>query len=93
MPFQTKLTSVWRTSTSIQFGMELTKLAEYFVVIGTSLLVYPAASLLDYKEKSVPWFVIDRKTPELHTFNNLTINEEKASIGIKTLIKHLSQLI
>lgn len=39
--------------------------ADIFVVIGTSLQVYPAAALIDYARKSIPKFIIDPKIPEV----------------------------
>lgn len=77
----------------MNMAIEFTKLADIFVIMGTSLVVYPAASLLDFKPADIPWFVIDQKTPELLHSNNLTIIEEKASIGSKILIDKLKMLI
>lgn len=76
----------------MSLAIELTKLADYFVVIGTSLVVYPAASLLDFKPDDIPWFVLDKKIPDMHTDHNLTIIEESASVGMKTLIDLLKPL-
>src|SRR5207253_3902856 len=36
---------------------------DYFVVVGTSLQVYPAASLLHYAPTSIPKFIVDKKIP------------------------------
>lgn len=71
----------------------LTSLADIFVIIGTSLVVYPAASLLDFKPEEIPWFVIDKKIPQLPNDKNLTIIEESASIGIEILMNRLKSLI
>src|SRR6187549_280551 len=38
---------------------------DYFVVVGTSLQVYPAASLLHYAPPFLPKFIIDKKIPEI----------------------------
>ena len=61
----------------------------YFVVIGTSLQVYPAASLLQYAPAHLPKFIIDKKVPTLQYFPNLTIIEKPATEGIKDLKKLL----
>lgn len=42
---------------------EAKKTADVFVVIGTSLSVYPAASILHYLPRSMPVIVIDTKVP------------------------------
>lgn len=77
----------------IGIASKITSQADIFVVIGTSLVVYPAASLVDYKPGNIPWFVLDRKIPEVPLDKHLTIIEETATIGIKRLDKFLKQLI
>jgi NAD-dependent deacetylase len=62
---------------------------DYFVVIGTSLQVYPAASLLQYAPAHLPKFIVDKKVPTLQYFPNLTIIEKPATEGIKDLKKLL----
>jgi NAD-dependent deacetylase len=43
---------------------ELAAAADIFVVVGTSLLVYPAAGLLRYAPAHIPKFLVDKKIPE-----------------------------
>ena len=64
--------------------------AEIFAVVGTSLLVYPAAGLINYVELNVPKFVIDKKIPDLPAMRNLTLIEKPATEGVSDLIKVLS---
>lgn len=61
----------------------------YFVVIGTSLQVYPAASLLHYAPTFLPKFIIDRKIPEVGEYINLTKIEMPATEGVEELRKIL----
>jgi len=49
----------------IEPAIRLTMEADLFVVVGTSLLVYPAASLLHYLPADIPIYVIDKKIPEV----------------------------
>ena len=63
--------------------------ADYFVVIGTSLQVYPAASLLQYAPPFLPKFIIDKKIPDITSSPNLTIIEKPATEGVKELLKYL----
>ena len=42
-------------------AIAITKTADYFAVIGTSLQVYPAAGLIDFTQANVPVFYIDPK--------------------------------
>jgi NAD-dependent deacetylase len=63
---------------------------DYFVVVGTSLQVYPAASLLYYAPPYLPKFIIDKKIPKIEKQNNLHIIEMPATAGVKELIRILS---
>lgn len=58
---------------------------DYFVVVGTSLQVYPAASLLQYAPPYLPKFIIDKKIPDISHSPNLTFIEKTATEGVKTL--------
>ncbi|WP_347156973.1 SIR2 family NAD-dependent protein deacylase [Pontibacter chitinilyticus] len=57
--------------------------ADIFMVVGTSLVVYPAAGLVDIVPDEVPVFVIDPKMPELRHHPNLHLYEENASTGMQ----------
>ena len=65
------------------------KSADYFIVIGTSLQVYPAASLLHYATADLPKFIIDKKIPDTPGMANLVRIEKPATEGIKDLIEIL----
>lgn len=43
-------------------AMEVVESADIFVVVGTSLMVYPAAGLLQFAPRNIPIFVIDPDT-------------------------------
>ncbi len=62
---------------------------DYFVVVGTSLQVYPAASLLQYAPPYLPKFIIDKKIPAVANFPNLTFIEKAATEGVAMLSKIL----
>lgn len=59
--------------------------ADIFVVIGTSLAVYPAASLLYYVRKGVPIYYIDPNPASTPAIPNLTVIPQTASKGLETL--------
>lgn len=63
--------------------------ADIFVVIGTSLQVYPAASLLDYVKPHVPIYVIDKKIPEVETSGKVVCIEKPATSGVAELLSLL----
>ena len=57
-----------------------------FVIIGTSLNVYPAAGLLDYVPRSVPVFLIDPDTVTKRIDRQVTHIQKGASEGVKIFI-------
>ncbi len=63
---------------------------DYFVVVGTSLQVYPAASLLNYAPPYLPKFIIDKKIPVTEKQDNLKLIEMPATEGVGELIRILS---
>ena len=62
---------------------------DYFVVVGTSLQVYPAASLLHYAPPFLPKFIIDKKIPAVSNYPNLHFIEKPATEGVEELKKIL----
>ncbi len=66
-------------------AIEVMNTAEIFVVIGTSLLVYPAAGLVNYAPPYIPKFIIDKNIPYTSSVKNLTAIEKTASEGVKEL--------
>lgn len=62
---------------------------DYFVVVGTSLQVYPAASLLYYAPPYLPKYIIDKKIPNTENQTNLIKIEMPASEGMQELQKIL----
>ncbi|MEO6550425.1 MAG: NAD-dependent deacylase [Ferruginibacter sp.] len=66
---------------------------DYFVVVGTSLQVYPAASLLHYAPHFLPKFIIDKNIPFIESSPNLTLIEKPATEGVAELRKILSESI
>jgi NAD-dependent deacetylase len=64
--------------------------ADIFVLVGTSLQVYPAAGLIHYLGASVPKYVIDKKIPPVGGISNLTLIEKPATEGIAELLALIS---
>jgi len=65
---------------------------DYFVVIGTSLQVYPAASMLHYAPAFLPKFIIDKKIPLTNNYPNLQLIEKPATEGVGELKKLLQNI-
>lgn len=68
---------------------DITSSADIFIVIGTSLNVYPAAGLLNYAHDEIPKYLIDPTVDKVENVTNLTIIKEKAGTGVPALVKQL----
>ena len=66
-----------------------TQKADIFVVIGTSLNVYPAAGLLNYVAPGTPVYVIDPDRVAVHIRRDITYIEKGASEGMRDLCSML----
>jgi NAD-dependent deacetylase len=67
----------------------ITEKADIFLVVGTSMLVYPAAGLIDYTPQNIPKFLIDPSDVKINGISNLRIIKEKASVGLTKLVEEL----
>lgn len=72
-------------------AINLTTEADIFVVIGTSLEVYPAASLIDYVKPGVPIYIIDPNKMHSAGFREIKHIQEPAVAGVKQLIEMLTK--
>lgn len=71
-------------------AIEITKNADILIIIGTSMQVYPAASLIHYVGKEIPIYFIDpRPTISENYYDNLTIIQKPASTGTDELLNLL----
>ena len=74
---------------------ELSETADIFLVIGTSLRVYPAASLMVYAPDFIPVFYVDPRPQlnyEMNMRSNLQIIEEPATTGMQKVAELLRKL-
>jgi NAD-dependent deacetylase len=71
-------------------AMEITSLADIFVVIGTSLNVYPAASLLDFVPVDAPVYLIDPNEVLYSPRSGIEVIKEKAGSGTEILFRKLT---
>lgn len=72
---------------NIERAIEWTEEADIFVVIGTSLVVYPAASLMHYVRRGVPVYYIDPKPAAVPA--GVTVIAKPATEGVAELIQLL----
>lgn len=68
-------------------AISITRKADIFIVIGTSLNVYPAASLLNYTDNAKRIILID---PKAEQENDIEVIKEKATIAVPKLVKELA---
>mgnify|MGYP002623211026 CR=1 FL=1 len=69
---------------NIEPAAALCEQADYFVVIGTSMNVYPAAGLIHYVPRTAPCFLVDPKAVAIS--RPVTIFQEKAGTGVKKVV-------
>lgn len=64
--------------------------ADIFLIIGTSLNVYPAAGLLNYVPASAEVYLIDPKPVDVHSRRHVHVIQKGASEGMKELVSLLA---
>ncbi len=73
----------------IQAAHEITREADIFLIIGTSLNVYPAAGLYQFTRDNIPRFYVDPGANEQLDLEGLKIMKEKASTAVPDLAEYL----
>lgn len=76
---------------NIEPAAEMCEQADYFVVIGTSMNVYPAAGLIHYVPRtSLCWLVDPKAVP---VSRDIKIYQEKAGTGVKKVVDDLLAMV
>lgn len=73
----------------IDIAARICSKAELFILVGSSLAVYPAAGLVNYVPRNVPKYIIDPKIPYIDQNRSFIKIEEKATVGVPQLISEL----
>jgi NAD-dependent deacetylase len=80
----------------LEHAIEITEKADILIIIGTSLNVYPAASLVHYVRPDVPIYIVDPAVDDAtaafkapHIPNPITYIAERAAVGVPELVKQL----
>ncbi len=76
----------------IETAVRYVEQADIFVIIGTSMNVYPAASLLYYVPSNADVYLIDPKDVNINTHRLITHIKKGASEGMKELLQLLSSI-
>lgn len=74
---------------AMDHAIRIVEQADIFVIVGTSLLVYPAAGLVHYAKSEIPKFIVDPVVPKVSSINNLRIIQLGAGEGLHQLRKQL----
>lgn len=73
----------------IETAAKVVQQGDIFIVIGTSLLVYPAAGLINYTGYDTPKWLIDPNSVQAPRVPNLRVVNKKATEGVTELVAHL----
>ena len=76
----------------IEVAVPIVQQADFFAVVGTSLVVYPAAGLITVADDAIPKFIVDKKIPYTSSVYNVTAIEKPATEGVKDLRELLLRL-
>ncbi|WP_053975420.1 SIR2 family NAD-dependent protein deacylase [Mangrovimonas xylaniphaga] len=76
----------------IEPAISICDTADILLIIGTSLQVYPAASLMHYAPENTPTFYIDPR-PAVSNSKNITVIAESATQGMKIFKQNLLSLL
>lgn len=70
---------------AIETAVRYVEKADIFVIIGTSMNVYPAAGLLNYVPRQAEVYLIDPKPVDTHTMRQIHVIQKVASEGVEEL--------
>jgi NAD-dependent deacetylase len=77
----------------IEIAAKIAAKADIFLVVGTSMAVYPAAGLIDYVHPDVPKFLVDPKLPEgINHISNLKCISLNGTQGLPLFAEEIKQL-
>jgi len=73
----------------IEKASAIVSTADLVLIIGTSMVVYPAAGLIHYAPKGSPIYLIDPQLPEIQSISRIIGIEATATKGMKQLLEIL----
>ena len=72
----------------IEPAIKICEQADILLIVGTSMQVYPAASLMHYITENTPIYLIDPK-PSIESSKRITVIAKPATIGVKEVVMEL----
>jgi NAD-dependent deacetylase len=73
----------------METAVEISYTADTFLVVGTSLLVYPAAGLVHHVRPGIPVYIVDPKSPDVQLNPNIMVINDIASRGLTKVRERL----
>ncbi|MDD5150719.1 MAG: NAD-dependent deacylase [Flavobacterium sp.] len=78
---------------ALEKAVTIVENADILIIIGTSLQVYPAASLMNFAKPTIPVFYIDPKPAEIYSLpNDIKVIATTGSKGMEIVRKQLEKL-
>lgn len=74
---------------AIEPAARIASQADIFMVVGTSMVVYPAAGLINYVPPGAPVFVVDPNPLEVAVSRKINFVQEKAGTGVDKVMETL----
>ena len=75
----------------IEPAAKITSTADIFMIVGTSLQVYPAAGLINYTNPGIPKFLIDPNASESGNSEDIKIYQQPATSGVKQVAEYIRE--
>lgn len=75
----------------IEIAATICEAADLFILVGTSLAVYPAAGLIDFVPPQVAKYIVDPKIPSINHYKNVIKIEKSATAGLKEVYNLLKE--
>lgn len=74
---------------NIKSAAEIVSQADILIVIGTSLMVYPAAGLIELSDDDIPKYIVDPSRPEMVDYSGWKHIAKRAEKGTPELVDEL----
>lgn len=89
--FQLRPNIVWfgEEVPAMEQAIEEVAQANYLLIVGTSMVVYPAAGLINFVRDDIPIFVVDPSKPQVSRVENVHYYQEPASTGVSRAIDQI----
>lgn len=74
----------------IEHAIPIMQQADVFILVGTSLAVYPAAGLVDFVPAHVPKYIVDKRIPSVSRYRGIIPIEKAATEGMHEVLQILT---